>query len=275
MPELPEVECIAQALRSGSDGIPPLPGMQIDRVLLRWPGHIARPSPSTFRRRIRGRTILDVRRRGKYLVFPLDGETMLIHLRMSGDLTMSPIGSEPGRFDRTVFTFTDPWELRFSDSRKFGKISLVSDPQSVLGNLGPEPLDKSFTARELASRLAGRRRMLKPLLMDQTFIAGLGNIYVDEGLHRAGLHPLRTTESLAEDEVNALWRGIRAALRAGLRHNGASIDWVYRGGEFQNRFRVYQRSGEPCYRCKTPIQRIVVAQRGTHFCPECQPEGGN
>jgi len=275
MPELPEVECIAQSLRSGTESIPPLPGMRIARVTLRWPRHIARPSPSAFRRRIRGRTILDVQRRGKYLVFPLDEDTMLIHLRMSGDLSMSRREAPPGRFDRTVFNFEDPWELRFSDARKFGKISLVSDPQSVLGQLGPEPLDKSFTAKELGSLLDGRRRMLKPILMDQGFIAGLGNIYVDEGLFRAGLHPMRRTESLNESEVDSLWSGLRAALRSGLRHNGASIDWVYRGGQFQNRFRVYQRRGEPCYKCKTPIQRIVVAQRGTHFCPHCQPEGGH
>jgi formamidopyrimidine-DNA glycosylase len=275
MPELPEVETISQSLRRGTDDIPPLPGMRIARVSLRWPRHIAQPSTSTFRRRIRGRTILDVGRRGKYLVFPLDRDTMLIHLRMSGDLSMSPASAAAGRFDHTVFHFEEPWELRFSDARKFGKISLVPDPQSVLGSLGPEPLDKDFTAVDLASLLDGRRRMLKPLLMDQRFIAGLGNIYVDEGLFRAGLHPTRNTGSLSGQEIRSLWRGIRAALRSGLRHNGASIDWVYRGGEFQNQFRVYQRSGEPCYKCKTPIQRIVVAQRGTHFCPQCQPSLGH
>jgi formamidopyrimidine-DNA glycosylase len=246
--------------------------MQITRVSLRWPRHIARPSPTSFRRRIRGRTILDVQRRGKYLVFPLDEDTMLLHLRMSGDLSMSPAGAAPGRFDHTVFHFEEPWELRFSDARKFGKISLVSDPQIVLGELGPEPLEKGFTAKKFASILGGRRGRLKPLLMDQGFIAGLGNIYVDEGLFRAGLHPLRSADSLSDNEARSLWRGIRAALRSGIRHNGASIDWVYRGGEFQNRFRVYQRTGEPCYKCKTPIERIVVAQRGTHYCPRCQPE---
>lgn len=274
MPELPEVECIAHGLRCGTQDVPPLPGMRIARVSLRWPGHIAQPSPSTFRRRIRGQTILDIRRRGKFLVFPLDDYTMLVHLRMSGDLSLSPSNSAPGRFDHTVFLLENQWELRFSDARKFGRVFLVSDPQSVLGALGPEPLDRSFTAEELASRLAGRRRALKPLLLDQSFVAGLGNIYADEGLFRAGLHPLRRTDSLQREEVHSLWKGIRAALRAGLRHNGASIDWVYRGGGFQNRFRVYQRTGEPCYKCKTAILRIVVAQRGTHFCPHCQSEDG-
>jgi formamidopyrimidine-DNA glycosylase len=274
MPELPEVECIARVLRRGTADFPPLTGRRIERVSLRWPRHIAQPSPSTFRRNIRGRTILDVQRRGKYLVFPLDKYTMLIHLRMSGDLSMAPSSADVGRFDRTVFLLEDQWELRFSDARKFGKISLVSDPQRVLGKLGPEPLDKGFTAKELASSLSRRRRAIKPLLLDQSFLAGMGNIYVDEGLFLAGLHPLRRTDSMLEQEAHSLWRGIRAALRAGLRHNGASIDWVYRGGDYQNQFRVYQRTGEPCYKCKTAIQRIVVAQRGTHFCPQCQPEDG-
>jgi formamidopyrimidine-DNA glycosylase len=272
MPELPEVESIARGLRKGTQALPPLPGQRIARVSLRWQRHIAQPSPNTFRRRIRGRTILDVRRRGKYLVFPLDEDTMLIHLRMSGDLEMAPLGSPPGLYDRTVFFFETPWELRFSDARKFGKIHLLSDPQDVLSVLGPEPLDDAFTAKEFAARLAKRRRVLKPLLLDQHFLAGLGNIYVDESLHRAGIHPLRRSDSLQDDEARALWRSIRMSLRTGLRHNGASIDWVFRGGSFQNRFRVYQRTGKPCPRCKTPIERIVVAQRGTYFCPRCQPQ---
>jgi formamidopyrimidine-DNA glycosylase len=272
MPELPEVECIARGLRRGTQALPPLPGQRIARVSLRWKRHIAQPSSNTFQQRIRGRTILDVSRRGKFLVFPLDEGTMLIHLRMSGDLEMAPLGSPPGRFDRTVFFFEAPWELRFSDARKFGKIHLLSDPQDVLGALGPEPLDDGFTAKAFVARLAKHRRVLKPLLLDQRFIAGLGNIYVDESLHRAGIHPLRRSDSLQDDEAHAVWRGIRAALRTGLRHNGASIDWVYRGGSFQNRFRVYQRTGEPCPKCRTPIERTVVAQRGTYFCPNCQPE---
>ncbi len=142
--------------------------------------------------------------------------------------------------------------------------------EDVTGSLGPEPLARSFTAARLGRMLAARQRLLKPLLLDQTFIAGLGNIYADEALHRAGLHPLRRSDSLTPEEVKALWRGIRQALQTGLRHNGASIDWAYRGGSFQNHFRVYDRAGEPCDTCGTPIRRIVVGQRGTHFCPGCQ-----
>ncbi len=272
MPELPEVETIRRTLLSGGDGAPPLPGSHILSVSLRWPRHIVHPSVSTFRRRIRDRHVLGVERRGKYLVFPLDRATLLIHLMMSGDVSMAPLESPRGRFDHTAFKLDSGWELRFSDSRKFGRVLLLDEPDQVLGALGPEPLSKAFTAGKLASMLKARRRRLKPLLMDQTFLAGIGNIYADEALHRAGLHPLRRSHELSAEESAALWRGIRAALRAGLRHNGASIDWVYRGGAFQNHLRVYGRAGEGCPVCGTAIARMEVGQRGTHFCPSCQPE---
>jgi formamidopyrimidine-DNA glycosylase len=149
---------------------------------------------------------------------------------------------------------------------------LVDSPDPLLGPLGPEPLDPTFTAGMLAARLASHRRALKPLLLDQGFLAGVGNIYADEALHRARLHPLRRSDGLSPEEIRGLWRGIRDALRTGLRHNGASLDWVYRGGDFQNHFRVYQRAGEPCPVCETPIVRRVIAQRTAHYCPSCQPE---
>ena len=271
MPELPEVETIAQTLRRGN-GSPPLPGQRITGVTIRWSRHIAMPSVTTFRRRIRGRTIADVKRRGKYLVFPLDRGTMLIHLRMSGDLALVPADTPSGRYDRTVFYLEDGQELRFSDARKFGKIFLLDDPDIILGKLGPEPLDINFTPQILASRLAKHRRAIKPLIMDQTFLAGLGNIYTDEALYHARIHPLRRSDSLDMNEITALWQGVRDALKLGLHHSGASIDWVYRGGDFQHHFRVYQRAGEPCHRCGTLIERIIVGQRGTHYCPTCQGE---
>ncbi len=272
MPELPEVETIARRLREGTRDVPALPGAVIRRVRLRWPRHIAQPAPSTFRKKIRGRTILEVSRRGKYLVFPLDEGTLLIHLRMSGDLLMEPRSAPRDRYAHTVFELNNGWDLRFTDARKFGKVHLVGDPEAVLGTLGPEPLAPSFTAKALAERLVGRKRAAKPLLLEQSFLAGIGNIYADEALHLAGIHPLRPVDSLSADEIKALWKGIRRALRDGLRNNGASIDWVYRGGSFQNHFRVYGRPGEPCPKCGAEVQRIVVGQRGTHFCPQCQPE---
>ncbi len=270
MPELPEVETIARHLRDGWDGAPPLPGRRIASVTIRWPRHIAMPSASRFRRDLPGQRVLDVQRRGKYLVFPLDRGTLLIHLKMSGDLQLASQAAPAEPFDRTVFHLDDGWELRFSDARKFGKAYLLDDPERLLAPLGPEPLERGFTPRLLGERLHRRRRVLKPLLLDQTFLAGLGNIYADEALHRARLHPLRRSDTLSTAEVHALWHGIRQSLQRGLRHHGASIDWVYRGGEFQNHFRVYQRTGEPCPACGTPIARLVVGQRGTHICPACQ-----
>ena len=272
MPELPEVETIARHLREGQSGAPPLPGMTIDGVTVRWPRHIARPALSTFRRRIRNRSVQSIDRRGKYLVLSLDEGALLVHLKMSGDLVLEERSRPRDKSERTVFRLRGGWELRFNDARKFGKVFLVNEPEQIVGKLGPEPLADDFTAARLARRLSQRRRQLKPLLLDQTFLAGLGNIYADEALHQAGIHPLRLSDSLSHDEATALWRGIRQALEHGLRHNGASIDWVYRGGEFQNHFRVYARTGQACPACGTPIRRIVVGQRSTHFCPTCQPE---
>jgi len=160
--------------------------------------------------------------------------------------------------------------LVLNDTRKFGRVWLVTDPQEVIGGLGPEPFDPSFTVQMLYELLHGRRRQMKPLLLDQHFIAGLGNIYTDEALHFSQVHPLRLSDTISVSEAEKLLYAIRTVLQSGIEHNGASIDWVYRGGSFQNHFRVYDRAGQPCPACGTPIQRIVVGQRGTHFCPTCQ-----
>lgn len=273
MPELPEVETIVRGLRQGSDDVPPLPGYHIRGVEVGWPRHIAEPSPKKLQRRIEGQRIEGVRRRGKYLVFPLEKDTLLIHLKMSGDLSMAPAETERGPYDHTVFELEDGWELRFSDARKFGKVFLVEDPTSILDKLGPEPLDPAFSPSVLGQRLQGRSRAIKPLLLEQSFVAGIGNIYADEALHRAGIHPLTPADELDDELIEALFHGIQDALRQGIQRNGASIDWVYRGGDYQNHFRVYGREGEPCPVCQTPICKIVVSQRGTHFCPRCQPRG--
>lgn len=274
MPELPEVETIVRSLRNGRAG-PRLIGQRILRVRTSWPRHIENPSLSTFRKQIKDRRVDAITRRGKYLVFDLDLGTLLIHLRMSGDLRVTPTASELGPYEHTRFELVNRWDLRFSDARKFGRIGWYRDPGIILDRLGPEPLDADFTHEMLGERLSKRSRAIKPLLLDQEFIAGIGNIYADEALHLAGIHPLRRSNTLSKGETEALWRGIRKALYDGINHNGASIDWVYRGGEFQNHFRVYQREAEPCERCATPIERIVVGQRGTHLCPTCQPEKGS
>lgn len=271
MPELPEVETIVRNLRTGVDGAPPLPGRTIEGVDLRWPRHIGQPSPEEFAHRIRGRQIRDTDRRAKYLVFPLDHGSLLIHLRMTGDLSVQPAGEPRGPYDHTVFKLDGGWELRFSDARKFGRVYWVEEASERLADLGPEPLDDEFTSEVLGQLLEDRQRALKPLLLDQSFLAGLGNIYVDESLHRAGLHPLTRSDALQADQVHKLWSAIRTSLREGIRNNGTSLDWVYRGGDYQNLLRVYGREGEACPVCGHEIVKIVVAQRGTRFCPSCQP----
>ena len=272
MPELPEVETIVRQLRQGQPmHVSSVLGKRIERVTINWPRHVARPSARVLQRELRGQTVETVGRRGKYLIFKLSDGVMLIHLKMSGDLKLVGPDAPADPYARTIFHFSDGSALRFSDTRKFGKVFWVRQAEDVTGALGPEPLEPGFTAARLGRMLAGRQRALKPLLLDQTFIAGLGNIYTDESLHMAGLHPLRRSDSLTPAEVGALWRAIRKALRSGIQHKGASIDWVYRGGEHQHHFRVYDRAGQPCPTCGAPIRRIVVGQRGTHFCPECQP----
>lgn len=271
MPELPEVESIARRLKDGN-GNPSLPGQTITHATIGWPRHIAIPAVSTFRRNIRSRYIESVSRRGKYLVIELDRGTLLLHLRMSGDLYMTAPGAAKGRYEHTIFHLDTDWQLRFSDARKFGKVYLLKSPDKILDRLGPEPLSPAFTLDAFQSRLRSKKRLIKPLLMDQSFLAGMGNIYTDEALFLARIHPRSRSNQLADGQIKLLWSAIRTTLEEGIRANGASIDWVYRGGSFQNQFRVYQRTDEPCERCGTPIKRITLGQRGTHFCPSCQLE---
>jgi formamidopyrimidine-DNA glycosylase len=160
----------------------------------------------------------------------------------------------------------------FNDARKFGRIWFDKTPQNIFNKLGIEPFDDSFTPVVFSERIKLKKKQIKTLLLDQSFIAGLGNIYTDESLHLAGIHPLRMANSLSEYEADKLLNAIRSTLQEGIARNGASIDWVYRGGEFQNNFRVYQKTGQACLVCGNIIERIVVGQRGTHFCPVCQPE---
>jgi formamidopyrimidine-DNA glycosylase len=271
MPELPEVETIRRALRDGGRDGPSVLGRKIAAAYLPWEGALAAPTPAEFHNRIPGQVILDVERRGKFLVLRLSRDFLLIHLRMSGDLLVEPVEVPPAPHHRLMLELEEDLRLAFNDPRKFGRAWLVSDPAEVLSGLGPEPLGDGWTPQDFYKQLQARRRQLKPLLLDQTFLAGLGNIYADEALHLARLHPLTLANSLHYGQAERLWGSIRQVLQDGIRRQGASIDWVYRGGDFQNYFLVYQRTGEPCGNCGAPIQRIVVGQRGTHFCPSCQP----
>jgi formamidopyrimidine-DNA glycosylase len=272
MPELPEVETIARALR------PQLVGRTILEADLRWARTLAAPSARKFRQQIEGQVIQAVGRRAKFLNLQLEAYNLLIHLRMSGDLLLKEGKIRPEKHDRLILLLAAPASgasgvssLVFNDTRKFGRVWLTDQVDQVLGDLGPEPLGDEFTPQWLYGALRQRRRQLKPLLLDQSFLAGLGNIYTDEVLHRARLHPLRLSDSVTQAQARDLHKAIRLVLNEGIRRNGASIDWVYRGGDFQNHFRVYGRDGQPCPVCGTTIQRLVIGQRSTHICPNCQP----
>jgi len=264
MPELPEVETIARKLK------PELIGKTILSADLRWPRTLAFPSSRKFKAQIQGQKIRDVGRRAKFLIVQLSDFQLLIHLRMSGDLSIRNSTIRPELHDRLVLKLTGGKALVFNDTRKFGRVWLTSNPEDVLGKLGPEPLDTEFTPQWLYNSLQAKHRQLKPLLLDQTFLAGLGNIYTDEALHTAKLHPLIVSNLVTREQAEALHQAIHTVLNEGIRRNGASFDWVYRGGEFQNYFRVYDRKGQACPVCGTKIERILVGQRSTHYCPTCQ-----
>ncbi len=264
MPELPEVETFARQLK------PELVGKKILAADLRWNRTLATPSPKKFKELIQKQKILDVGRRAKFINIQLTDFNLLIHLRMTGDLLIRDSTIRPAKHDRLILKLSGNQSLAFNDARKFGRVWLTANTVDVFGRLGPEPFSKEFTAKWLYAALQQKNRQLKPLLLDQTFIAGLGNIYTDEALHMAKLHPVATSASVTAEQAKALHEAIRKVLKAGIKHNGASFDWAYRGGQFQHYFRVYDQEGKPCPVCGTEIQKILVGQRGTHYCPQCQ-----
>jgi formamidopyrimidine-DNA glycosylase len=272
MPELPEVEHVARQLRAA------LVGRRIIGAEVCWERSIGRPLPAEFVARVTGQQVVGIDRRGKYLLIALrDGDTLVVHRRMSGNLSFAPAGAEVP-YTRVRLLLDDGRKLVYSDPRKFGRLMLLAPGElaEALGALGPEPLDPAFTPKALAARLGRRPRAIKALLMDQSVVAGLGNIYADEALFRAGIHPLRPAASLTPREVAALHAGIQGALRTGIEHGGTTFgrhrDVYDEAGTNLEHVEVYRRTSQPCLRCGTPIVRMVVAQRGTHYCPRCQPE---
>ena len=274
MPELPEVETVVRDLRASD-----LVGLRVVNARVLWKRSIATPTWFRFTTEIQGREILDLSRRGKFIVARLsEGFTLLIHLRMSGRLHVAGPSAESSRrtHERVVFSLSDGRELRFSDPRKFGRLWLARDSGGVLEKLGPEPF--ALTAAEFSALVSARSRLLKPLLLDQTLIAGIGNIYSDEALWEARLHPRRKSDSLAVQEAATLLRAIQRVLRRGIRNLGTTLGAgkthfvLPRGerGRNQEELNAYGRTGAPCPRCGTPIRRILVGQRSTHFCPTCQ-----
>ena len=274
MPELPEVETIRQRLIKGFDKSPSIIDQTITQVKLFWSGTLSEPDPLTFSAFLPGQQVLAVDRRAKFLVLTLSDAYLVVHLRMSGDLYLEHkeknADFRDSKHDRLWLEFESGWRLVFNDMRKFGRVWLLRDTSKLFSHLGPEPFNEQLTPTVFADMLQKRSRQLKPLLMDQSFLAGVGNIYADESLFMAGLHPLRLSNSLSVSEAVNLLDSIRYVLTKGIDQKGASIDWVYRGGDFQNYFQVYQQTGNPCPRCGHPIKKTKVGQRGTHFCPVCQ-----
>jgi formamidopyrimidine-DNA glycosylase len=271
MPELPEVETVVRGLRE------PLVGHTLLEVWYDREAMIRTPAPAEFAARIAGQKVTGITRRAKYIVIQLEHDLLTVHLKMTGRLYVSDADyqDDADRWVRVKFKLDGGKELRFSDARRFGRVALSDQLEAITGSLGPEPLEDDFTADILRERLQGHRRIIKALLLDQTFVAGVGNIYADEALHRAKIHPLRPASTLTDAEIMALHATIRAALADGVEREGASINWYRKAdggkGSAQDQLYVYGRTGEPCLTCGHPIEKIRVAQRGTHFCPVCQP----
>jgi formamidopyrimidine-DNA glycosylase len=274
MPELPEVQTIVNDLKAAG-----LEGTTIKGAKVFWTRTIAEPSAKMFCNRIRGKSVSAIRRRGKFIVFDFEnGDNLLIHLRMSGRLHLVSDDLPRKKHEHVILSLADGRQLRFHDSRKFGRLYLTSDAEKILNRLGPEPLATGYTQKIFARSLSPRKRMLKPLLLDQTFIAGLGNIYVDEALWESKVHPRRIAASLTESEIRALYRAIPRVLKRGLKNLGTSLGTgktnfysiAKHQGRNRDELKVFRRTDLPCPRCQTKIQRIIVGQRSTHICPKCQ-----
>jgi formamidopyrimidine-DNA glycosylase len=288
MPELPEVETIARELR------PLIVGRTIVDAWFDWPRQVKHPAPDEFVGRIKGRLILSVDRRAKWIVVALTGQrgadsvgdeaVLAIQVKMTGDLDVVSPKAPSDKHVHFRFTLDDGNELRMRDPRKFGRMGLYrrDEAGTVLGAgevsdlfaaFGPEPLDDAFTLADFRRRIRRRKSRLKSLLMDQGFVAGVGNIYADEALWRARLHPLRSGAGLNAAQERELYQSLRAVLQEGIQRRGSSVD-SYRApagaGNMQHFLNVYGRTGQPCPRCGRPTRRIVVGARSTHFCSWCQ-----
>jgi formamidopyrimidine-DNA glycosylase len=268
MPEMPEVETIKRDLARS------IAGRCFVGVSLDWPRAVQIPSPEAFCHRLKGQCINGFDRHGKYLILRLaSGEALILHFMMSGSLLLDTQGgSHP--YSRALFLLDDGARLHFRDPRKLGRMWLVPDESTVVGKLGPEPLSPGFTAEVLMEGVKKRPVPIKALLCDQGFLAGIGNMYADEALFAAAIHPQRRANSLSNEEIAQLHRAIRRVLEEAIGSHGASINDYRRPdgepGTAQFIFKVAHRSGKPCPVCETPIERIPIRNRGTCFCPNCQ-----
>lgn len=274
MPELPEVQIIVNDLINAG-----LIGKTITGARVLWEKTIAQPPAEEFIQTIAGQTISNIRRQAKYIIFDFqNGLHLLIHLRMSGKLQLISPNTEPDKHEHVILHFSDKFDLRYHDTRKFGRMYLVNNPDLILGKLGPEPLDNAFTIEIFKKRIQSKTRQLKPLLLDQTFIAGLGNIYVDEALWEAKLHPRQIASKLSGKKLETLYHAIRFVLQKGIDNLGTTLGKgksnFYSAGQRPGRnaeqLNVFHRTGQTCPRCNTTIKKIIVGQRSTHICPKCQ-----
>ena len=273
MPELPEVETVVRLLR------PSFEGRRIEGVDVYWPRTLGELDEHEFRTAVVGTRVARLWRRAKYIVADLERRGrpavhLVGHLRMTGRMQVERKGTEGGPYVRLSLEL-DRGVFHFIDVRKFGRLTFTPDPEAITGELGPEPLGEEFTLDSFRAGLRARKRMLKPLLLDQTFVAGLGNIYVDESLHLSKLHPLRRSDRVDRAASERLYGAIRETLEAAIEREGSSFDTFYRTpegqpGSYQHQFLVYGRDGKPCRSCGATIQKSVVGQRGTHVCPRCQ-----
>jgi formamidopyrimidine-DNA glycosylase len=270
MPELPEVQNLINTLA------PKVCGATITGASVLCERSIAEPDAGLFAEQVAGHTVLGIERRGKYLDFQLDsGWHLVVHLRMTGRLLIFEDGCPAPAWARVALFLADGRTIWFSDLRKFGRLALTRRPAATIAELGPEPFDPCLDEASFHARMAGRRRPIKTLLLDQAFIAGLGNIYADESLFEAGIHPLTPAGSLSRKQAATLLASIRAVLQRAIANRGTTlrdyVDAEGRRGENQEHLNVYGRNGQPCRRCQTTIQRLRLAGRSTCFCPACQP----
>ncbi|MBY0085555.1 DNA-formamidopyrimidine glycosylase [Brevibacillus brevis] len=273
MPELPEVETVVRTLR----GL--VTGKTIERVSVHLARIVRQPDDvEAFKSLLVGQTIQDIQRRAKFIQFFLNEDVLVSHLRMEGRYGVYQADDPVEKHTHVVFHFTDGTELRYRDVRQFGTMDLFPKGKETtvgpLAKLGVEPLDKSFTPEVLGKLLKGRSTKIKPLLLNQECIVGLGNIYVDESLFKAGIHPEKPAGKLTDKDVNRLHESIVSTLQEAVEQGGSSIKSYVNGqgemGMFQQSLLVYGRKDEACTRCGAEIIRFVVGGRGTHICPDCQ-----
>jgi formamidopyrimidine-DNA glycosylase len=267
LPELPEVETIKNELA------PYITGRRFTDIEVRDSKAVKEHKVEELRSKLIGQSVVCIERRGKYLIFRLsNSKTLVIHLRMTGSLLLNP--EQTGHHARVIFCFDDGSRLVFVDRRRLGVVWLLENNLTVTGKLGPEPLAADFTIDTLAERLRKRQAPIKAVLLDQGFIAGIGNMYADEALFTAGIHPTRKASSLSQTEIRSLHKAIIDVLRSAIGSKGASISTYIRpGGELgtaHDNFRVAHRGGRPCPVCGTPIERLAIRNRGSYFCPRCQ-----